>query len=72
MFRLIRQLARREIAEWRRLANMRAIEKLNDRQLTDIGLRRDQLFALDAELPHDELERPLPEPIYRPEFEPCG
>jgi uncharacterized protein YjiS (DUF1127 family) len=72
MFRSIKQLARKEFAEWRRLANIRELEKLSDHQLADIGLRRDQLFMLEAEPLNDQVETPFLGPIYRPGFEPCG
>jgi uncharacterized protein YjiS (DUF1127 family) len=72
MFRLIRQLAGKELGEWRRLADIRALEKLSDHQLADIGLRRDQLFTIEAEPRDDDRNRPRREPIYRPGFEPCG
>lgn len=72
MFGLIKQLANRELAEWRRLINIAELEKLSDHQLADIGLRRDQLFMLQAEPTVDDSERPLREPVYRPGFEPCG
>jgi uncharacterized protein YjiS (DUF1127 family) len=72
MFRLIRQLANKELGEWRRLADIRELGKLSDHQLADIGLRRDQLFMLEAKPPVDDGERPLREPVYRPGFEPCG
>jgi uncharacterized protein YjiS (DUF1127 family) len=60
MFWSIRQLARRELAEWRRLASIKALAKLSDRQLDDIGLRRDQLFMLESEEPDWARERPVP------------
>jgi uncharacterized protein YjiS (DUF1127 family) len=72
MFWFIRQLARREIAEWRRLADIRTLAKLSDHQLADIGLRRDQLFMPELQQPNGEWERPAPAAIFRPGFEPCG
>ncbi|MBV8105484.1 MAG: DUF1127 domain-containing protein [Hyphomicrobiales bacterium] len=72
MFWLIRQLARRELAEWRRLASIKALTKLSDHQLADIGLRRDQLFMLELQEPDGVRERPVPAPVFRPGFEPCG
>ena len=74
MFRSIRQLARRELSEWRRLASIRQLAKLDDHQLADIGLRRDQLFMIefDGAPPEEETDRPLSKPIYRLGFEPCG
>jgi uncharacterized protein YjiS (DUF1127 family) len=72
MFELIRQLANRELGEWRRLADIRELAKLSDHQLADIGLRRDQLFMLEGEAPEDERQGPFRAPIYRPGFEPCG
>ena len=74
MFRSVRQLVRRELGEWRRLADVRELAKLDDHQLADIGLRRDQLFMLvfDREPPQYLTQKPGPEPAYRPSFEPCG
>jgi uncharacterized protein YjiS (DUF1127 family) len=72
MFEQIRQLARREMGEWRRLADIALLAKLSDRQLADIGLRRDQLFMLEATPIADARRRPVRGPIYRPGFEPCG
>jgi uncharacterized protein YjiS (DUF1127 family) len=72
MFWLIKQLARNELAEWRRLADVAALEKLSDHQLVDIGLRRDQLFMLEARSPDAGWERPAPAAAFRPGFEPCG
>ena len=70
MFWTLKQLARREIAEWRRLADIRALEQLTDHQLDDIGLRRDQLFLIEARGVDED--RAAPAPVYQPGFEPCG
>ena len=70
MFWTLKQLARREIAEWRRLADIRAFEQLTDHQLDDIGLRRDQLFLIEARGVDEHLATPAP--VYQPGFEPCG
>jgi uncharacterized protein YjiS (DUF1127 family) len=72
MFEQIRQLARREMGEWRRLADIALLAKLSDHQLADIGLRRDQLFLVEAASTDDARQRQVREPIYRPGFEPCG
>jgi uncharacterized protein YjiS (DUF1127 family) len=72
MFWSIKQLAREEIAQWRRLADIRALGRLSDHQLADIGLRRDQLFMLEAQRPDDAWERPVADVVFRPGFEPCG
>jgi len=72
MFRLIGQLANRELGQWRRLADVRKLDTLSDHQLADIGLRRDQLFMIESELPAEERQRLYAAPIYRPGFEPCG
>ena len=72
MFWLIKQLAAEEFAQWRRLVDIRALAKLSDHQLDDIGLRRDQLFMLEAQRPDGAWERPVSETAFLPGFEPCG
>ncbi len=72
MFWSIRQLAGGALAEWRRLASIRRLEKLSDHLLADIGLRRDQLFLLEGEACDDDRQEPVRAPFYRPGFEPCG
>jgi uncharacterized protein YjiS (DUF1127 family) len=72
MFWLIKQLAAEEFAQWRRLVDIRALAKLSDHQLDDIGLRRDQLFMLEARRSDGAWERPVSETAFRPGFEPCG
>lgn len=72
MFWSIKQIVRQEFAQWRRLADIRALGKLSDHQLADIGLRRDQLFMLEAQSFDAAWERPVPNAVFRPGFEPCG
>ena len=72
MFWSIKQLVRKEFEEWRRLADIAALEKLSDRQLADIGLRRDQLFTLETQSVDAAWERPATAAVFRPGFEPCG
>jgi hypothetical protein len=72
MFWFLKQLANREIAEWRRLASIEALAKLSDHQLADLGLRRDQLFLLETQEIDGAREQPAPAPVFRPGLEPCG
>jgi uncharacterized protein YjiS (DUF1127 family) len=72
MFSFVKQLALREFAEWRRRAMIEALAKLSDPQLDDVGLRRDQLYMLEMPKNEPVRERPVPAPVFRPRFEPCG
>jgi len=72
MFSSLMQLARREIAEWRRIANIRELGKLSDHQLDDIGIRREQLFMLELEQIDEARERAVLTPLFQHNFEPCG
>jgi len=71
MFSFLMQWAREEIAEWRRIANIRQLNKLSDSQLDDIGLSRDRLFLLEAERP-DRPHSAAVRAVFQPGYEPCG
>jgi uncharacterized protein YjiS (DUF1127 family) len=71
MFHWLKQLVREEYEQWLRLVDVRALERLSDHQLDDIGLRRDQLYALYAR-PRAEARPSFLGPVFRAEFEPCG
>jgi hypothetical protein len=74
MFQLMKQWVDKQLGEWKQLESVRQLSRLNDHQLEDIGLRRDQLFMLtwEPEPSRDEIDAPRREPAHRLGFEPCG
>jgi hypothetical protein len=72
MLILLRQALDDLFKEWRRQAAIKALEKLDDHLLADIGLRRDQLPLLMVGTSAVDWTAAL-EPVYhRPELQICG
>jgi uncharacterized protein YjiS (DUF1127 family) len=72
MLILLRQVLDELFQEWRRQAAVAALDKLDDRLLADIGLRRDQLPLLMATRRGAVDWSAALEPTYRPELQICG
>jgi hypothetical protein len=58
--------------EWRRLAAVKALSKLDDQLLADIGLRREQLRTLEFETPSEDAQMLSPKAANRLDLVPCG
>ncbi len=73
MFDFARQAFTGLVDEWRREADFRELNALNDHLLADIGLRRDELPALRLAAPQPaRAPEPAVATAYRPELLPCG
>ena len=58
--------------ERRRQAAVRELGKLGDRQLADIGLRREQLSTVALDLADEKERDRVLAPTLRPELQVCG
>jgi uncharacterized protein YjiS (DUF1127 family) len=72
MFRFLRQALRQFVTEWRRLAAVKVLSRLDDQLLADIGLRREQLRTLEFETPSEDAQVLSPKAANRLELAPCG
>jgi uncharacterized protein YjiS (DUF1127 family) len=71
MFDLMRQVADALLDAWRTRAALRELGLLSDRQLADLGLRREQLATLTRSVPQERKRKSAP-PSFRAVPLPCG